>query len=149
MFMSISRCAVLQALNRFKLKSGDAIKCCWRHGAPLWLRPLNLAYTKSAFAEVPSELSANNADSTLRIVKEQQPILSNRSRQPPAVARVNDRFSSLGWWRMTGSNRRPPACKAGALPAELIPRTFMNTRWWVWLDSNQRPPPYQDGALTD
>lgn len=26
-----------------------------------------------------------------------------------------------GWWRMTGSNRRPPACKAGALPAELIP----------------------------
>ena len=26
------------------------------------------------------------------------------------------------WWRMTGSNRRPPACKAGALPAELIPR---------------------------
>ena len=26
------------------------------------------------------------------------------------------------WWRMTGSNRRPPACKAGALPAELIPQ---------------------------
>src|SRR5512133_3071965 len=28
------------------------------------------------------------------------------------------------WWRMTGSNRRPPACKAGALPAELIPRDW-------------------------
>ena len=28
----------------------------------------------------------------------------------------------MGWWRMTGSNRRPPACKAGALPAELIPQ---------------------------
>ena len=28
----------------------------------------------------------------------------------------------IGWWRMTGSNRRPPACKAGALPAELIPQ---------------------------
>lgn len=27
------------------------------------------------------------------------------------------------WWRMTGSNRRPPACKAGALPAELIPQS--------------------------
>ena len=25
---------------------------------------------------------------------------------------------------MTGSNRRPPACKAGALPAELIPLGF-------------------------
>ncbi len=26
------------------------------------------------------------------------------------------------WWRRTGSNRRPPACKAGALPAELRPQ---------------------------
>lgn len=32
-------------------------------------------------------------------------------------------FDPGKWWRMTGSNRRPPACKAGALPAELIPRT--------------------------
>nr|ABM53547.1 conserved hypothetical protein [uncultured beta proteobacterium CBNPD1 BAC clone 578] len=30
---------------------------------------------------------------------------------------------TLRWWRMTGSNRRPPACKAGALPAELIPQS--------------------------
>ena len=27
-----------------------------------------------------------------------------------------------GWWSQAGSNRRPPACKAGALPAELWPR---------------------------
>ena len=26
------------------------------------------------------------------------------------------------WWRRTGSNRRPPACKAGALPTELRPQ---------------------------
>src|SRR5262249_24354551 len=26
-----------------------------------------------------------------------------------------------GWWSQTGSNRRPPACKAGALPTELWP----------------------------
>jgi hypothetical protein len=26
------------------------------------------------------------------------------------------------WWSLSGSNRRPPACKAGALPAELKPR---------------------------
>ena len=26
-----------------------------------------------------------------------------------------------GWWSRTGSNRRPPACKAGALPTELRP----------------------------
>ena len=33
------------------------------------------------------------------------------------------------WWRMTGSNRRPPACKAGALPAELIPQVSLG--WLV------------------
>ena len=27
----------------------------------------------------------------------------------------------LSWWSQAGSNRRPPACKAGALPAELWP----------------------------
>src|SRR5690606_14513459 len=26
------------------------------------------------------------------------------------------------WWSLTGSNRRHPACKAGALPAELRPQ---------------------------
>ena len=30
--------------------------------------------------------------------------------------------SSEGWWSQTESNRRPPACKAGALPTELWPR---------------------------
>ena len=53
----------------------------------------------------------------------------------------------MEWWRQTGSNRRPPACKAGALPTELCPPEALNN-WWVWLGSNQRPPPYQDGALT-
>ena len=28
------------------------------------------------------------------------------------------------WWSQAGSNRRPPACKAGALPAELWPRNI-------------------------
>ena len=42
--------------------------------------------------------------------------------------------SRIGWWRMTGSNRRPPACKAGALPAELIPQdplALALESWWV------------------
>ena len=28
---------------------------------------------------------------------------------------------ATAWWSQSGSNRRPPACKAGALPAELWP----------------------------
>ena len=32
-----------------------------------------------------------------------------------------ERAENPGWWSQTGSNRRPPACKAGALPTELWP----------------------------
>ena len=52
------------------------------------------------------------------------------------------------WWSQAGSNRRPPACKAGALPAELWPHIFAYS-WWVWVDSNHRPHPYQGCALTN
>ncbi len=32
----------------------------------------------------------------------------------------------ISWWTWPGSNRRPPACKAGALPAELhAPNNYM------------------------
>ncbi len=50
---------------------------------------------------------------------------------------------------MTGSNRRPPACKAGALPAELIPRWVDRIGSLVGLVGLEpTTPPYQDGALT-
>ena len=48
-------------------------------------------------------------------------------------------------WSQSGSNRRPSACKADALPAELWP----HMTWWVWVDSNHRPQPYQGCALTN
>ena len=34
-----------------------------------------------------------------------------------------------GWWSQSGSNRRPPACKAGALPAELWPQACLGHRY--------------------
>ena len=46
----------------------------------------------------------------------------NESTQCHASKRFHLATNPRSWWRMTGSNRRPPACKAGALPAELIPR---------------------------
>ena len=79
-----------------------------------------------------------------------------------------------GWWSQTGSNRRPHACKARALPTELWPPTFRgrpqlgapgdlgasifvspargshNGRvWWAQADSNCRPHAYQACALTN
>ena len=40
------------------------------------------------------------------------PYRSDRPRRPTAAQR---------WWRRTGLNRRPPACKAGALPLSYAP----------------------------
>ena len=64
---------------------------------------------------------------------------------------ANDRSSSRhqDWWSRTGSNRRHPACKAGALPAELRPRTLLSEGWWAWEDLNLRPHAYQARALTN
>ena len=104
----------------------------------------------------PSQLSVDNADFRLyELLKNNSHwswqakalFASKRGSLQSALACTDD--SRGAWWRMTGSNRRPPACKAGALPAELIPHDGSYLVWWVWLDSNQRPPPYQDGALTD
>ena len=55
------------------------------------------------------------------------------------------------WWSQTGSNRRHPACKAGALPAELWPHQRCQPdqkNWWARVDSNYRPHAYQACALT-
>src|ERR1700752_2131962 len=40
----------------------------------------------------------------------------------PLEQQTSSIFNSI-WWSQTGSNRRPHACKARALPAELWPRT--------------------------
>ena len=47
-----------------------------------------------------------------------RPSNPRKSSQIPA----NPRLSSWDWWRRSGSNRRPSACKADALPTELRPR---------------------------
>ena len=53
--------------------------------------------------------------------------LTIRQSSPPAgraagAALSSSEASLVKWWSQTGSNRRHPACKAGALPAELWPR---------------------------
>ncbi len=45
------------------------------------------------------------------------------SRKPASAA-----FLESTWWSQSGSNRRPPACKAGALPAELWPRNLARSK---------------------
>ena len=45
-------------------------------------------------------------------------LLLLQTQMPAAPQRLNARH----WWSQTGSNRRPQACKASALPTELWPR---------------------------
>src|SRR5262249_16382348 len=86
--------------------------------------------------------------------------ISQRTSLPNAVRSeaCRRRISRLEvWWSQTGSNRRPPAWKAGALPTELWPRQGSDIRnqnsdiwsWWAWEDLNFRPHAYQARALTN
>ena len=45
----------------------------------------------------------------------------NLSAPRPQAGKHLNLFMRTKWWSLTGSNRRHPACKAGALPAELRP----------------------------
>ena len=58
---------------------------------------------------------------------------------------------TLHWWRQTGSNRWPHACKARALPTELCPliSCVFWQLWWAREDLNLRPHAYQACALTN
>ena len=96
-------------------------------------------------------------------------VLPPRLGAPAAVAGCPGRngllFRMDGWWSQTGSNRRPQACKASALPTELWPRTRRahchisgelvqpagptQGMWWAWEDLNFRPHAYQARALTN
>ena len=59
----------------------------------------------------------------VQIVKEQcRNVRRSDTVQQNALLTANTSHVSIqSWWSQTGSNRRPPACKAGALPAELWP----------------------------
>src|SRR6187200_874360 len=52
------------------------------------------------------------------------------------------------WWSQPGSNRRPPACKAGALPAELWP-LWSGHRRMVGLGRFELPASPLSGVRSD
>jgi hypothetical protein len=65
-------------------------------------------------AEDPQKVQTNN--------------VPRRGRTPRAQAARSAVAQTRTWWSLPGSNRRPPACKAGALPAELRPRAASRVR---------------------
>src|SRR3954447_16766402 len=91
---------------------------------------IDLLFTMSEITQVDALVRANDlrndvfADDvvTVRRLPDFAPFELRRARfdQPARAApRVAE---GEAWWSQTGSNRRPHACKARALPAELWPR---------------------------
>src|SRR3989344_7567943 len=79
-----------------------------RHPPPTTIRKFN---TKAALQE--AALLLINIDWSIDIDQQQSSLLQSS---------FGVEFPNCCWWRMTGPTRRPPACKAGALPAELLPQ---------------------------
>ena len=69
---------------------------------------------------------------TLSKIRDQASGISHQTNTPPhdpnnvSLSRMSS-SATKEWWSQTGSNRRPPACKAGALPTELWPLSV--TSW--------------------
>ena len=137
-------------------------------GAPRRRQPCAAALAGSAAS--PSQ-SGNTSCANPRTTCPNQCLLTMSETALPGFCRTGEPLEAgqglppETWWSRTGSNRRPPACKAGALPTELRPlpghlRALAGAdarpcgrrapdKWWAWIDLNYRPHPYQGCALTD
>ncbi len=94
---------------------------------------LDMNYDSSFFVQTLLQPAQKNPTSqptqdvrNFQIVKEQKNIQKKTvSFQGFSKSNVSN---PKKWWSQTGSNRRPPACKAGALPAELWPPDLSSSR---------------------
>jgi hypothetical protein len=81
------------------------------------------AFARDAPASASTATNAKDENFRTSQGSQQQPRGSQQ--RPRGSTSVHD---DPGWWSQTGSNRRPPACKAGALPAELWPLPAIGRR---------------------
>ena len=96
------------------------------------LHPLGRACGQARPAMDPDDAATRNAPramarkvkSLLHNVKDHHRQVAERPANPASSLGLPPSMpnQSTTWWSQTGSNRRPPACKAGALPTELWPR---------------------------
>lgn len=52
------------------------------------------------------------------------------------------------WWRWTGTIRRPPVCRTGALPAELHPQRYYNVEGEIRTHEGMTPLDYKTSPLS-
>jgi hypothetical protein len=99
-------CACIAGIVPTKKRSLRIEHTMLAHGAPEPERSDGLPYSR-----------CHSAETRQQILTAGRRILFRTRRLAHSIAPGAER-----WWSQTGSNRRPPACKAGALPTELWPR---------------------------
>jgi hypothetical protein len=75
----------------------------------------------SAAKRRPGAISSSRCQTTRALRHRQEERKTQLLLDEPTPGLTTPAGNTPVWWSQTGSNRRPPACKAGALPAELWP----------------------------
>ena len=75
---------------------------------------------------------------SLRLASRLRLVSSQHTKASARLSYLDILLSRFFWWRRADSNRRPPACKAGALPAELLPH-FLIKMWEVLFHTSHSP----------
>ena len=83
--------------------------------------------------------------------RERRPLAQPAKGSAPGKPSMQEPSRSEGFrqWAVPGSNRRPPACKAGALPAELTARQGESTRGENSPDENRTRSSSLKGSRAD
>ena len=116
------------------------------NGRTVFIDTRSAALPHKGGASPPSSLSIDPPDRLTASGNQLEDRRRSPDRRGSAKQEKPDGFTiAKRWWSQTGSNRRPPECKSGALPAELIPHLL----WWAREDLNLRPHAYQARALTN
>jgi hypothetical protein len=114
----VASCGRVSAQARCCARGVAAPRCLWV--CELWgrARPRRPCCGHRAAVVGLRRLRLSRADVAKRVA-----IRARRPRLLPGRLTEGPCFQGPSRWAVTGSNRRPPACKAGALPAELTAPT--------------------------
>ena len=99
----------------------SAVRCYSQPGTWPGRGASSVTCTSSSLVHDPASYEAHERARSARSCSRCRVVVPSNG--PRNRAADHPRSTPENWWRQTGSNRRPPACKAGALPTELCPRS--------------------------
>ena len=113
------------------------VKCQRHHDAGCLIGQIKLTRIHVAFLFLPRGAGSNATEGHLFTMSKDPPVFPSQGKSANFVSLLShactiresvitelNQIKKKKWWSLTGSNRRHPACKAGALPAELRPHSL-------------------------